>query len=69
MSLHYICVCRVQRLFSFFQRWVPHLYGEPRDLDLAVEGDEEVDAAGVIGGHLESGRKLVRQVTKDLEVS
>jgi hypothetical protein len=62
-------MCRVQRLFSFFQRWVPQLYGEPRDLDLAAEGSEGVDAADVIGGHLESGRKLVRQVTKDLEVS
>lgn len=37
-------MCRVDDLYQFLQLWVPQLYGDVDDMDLAIRGFELVDS-------------------------
>lgn len=72
----YVTCDRVHKLYVFLQRWAPDVYDRELaaddvegDMDERAAGDGARQAAEVIGEHLQSGKKLVKQMTKDLEVS
>lgn len=61
-------LCRVDHLYSFFCHWYPQACAGG-DGDGVFDDDEETTGPmSVIGDSLQSGRRLVKQMTKDWEV-
>lgn len=61
-------MCRVDHLYSFFCQWYPQACAGG-DGDGVFDDDEETTGPmSVIGDSLLSGRRLVKQMTKDWEV-
>ena len=70
---------RVDHLYAFFVQWSPNIYGgedeiDPTERGFVVINDSEEEDEGeenmdVIEDHFKQERRLMRQMTKDWEVS
>lgn len=68
-------ITRVDHLYAFFVQWSPNIYGgedeiDPKDRGFVVINDsDEEDDMDVVEDHFKQERRLLRQMTKDWEVS